>query len=222
LGYAGLLEDTPEIIVPAPRQVRLAGVRSHQSNRLFAHHMTWRDDIRVTTAARTLFDLSSVVGPVLLGKLLNSSMRRHLVTPDDLQRCCDELASRGRRRLTIVRAVLDDRPPGFDPGDSDPETRLVHWLTGAGLPRPVQQHQVVIGRRVFLLDLAYPERKIAIEYDSWEHHGNRIAFHRDSRRRAALDLAGWTYLGVTSAWSRGEFLDAVAVAFDGSLRDECG
>jgi very-short-patch-repair endonuclease len=115
-------------------------------------------------------------------------------------------------------SVLDERPPGFDPGDSDPEVKLVRWLIGAGFPTPVQQHQLIIGRRLFLFDLAYPEEKIAIEYDSWEYHGTRQAFHGDSRRRAALTLDGWTYLGVTSDWSRSDVVDAVADAFERSCR----
>jgi hypothetical protein len=214
----GIHRGEPEVVVPSPRWARLPGVRVHRSDSLYKKHVTIRHDIPVTTAARTLFDLSTVVGPAFLGKLLNSSLRRHIVTLTELRECCDDLAARGRRRLTIVRAVLDERGLGIDPGDSDPEAKLVGWLLSAGFPRPVQQHQVVVRRRLYLLDLAYPEQKVAIEYDSWEHHGNRDAFDRDSRRRAALSLEGWAYLGVTSAWSKSDLVEAVGRALQRSCR----
>jgi hypothetical protein len=213
-----IVRGEPEIVVPSPRWARLTGVRVHRSDRLFKHHVTVRDDVPVTSAARTLFDLSAVVGPAFLDKLVNSSLRRSIVTPAELHRCCDDLATRGRRRLTIVRAVLAAHSAGFDAGDSDPEVKLVRWLTAAGFPPPVQQHQVIVNRKLFLLDLAYPAQRIAIEYDSWTHHGNRAGFDRDSRRRAALTLDGWTYLGVTSAWARRDVIDAVAAAFGRSCR----
>jgi very-short-patch-repair endonuclease len=215
----GVARGQPEILVPSPRWVRLPGVRVHRSDRLFKHHITDRDGVPVTTPARSLFDMSAVVGPMFLGRLINSSLRRHIVTIPEIRRCCDDVATRGRRRLTIVRAVLDERPSGFDPGDSDPEAQLVGRLIAAGFPVPVQQHQVIIGRRIFLLDLAYPEHRIAIEYDSWEHHGNRVSFDRDSRRRASLTLDGWTYLGVTAAWSENDVVEAVSAAFRRSCRD---
>jgi hypothetical protein len=215
----GIARDAPELVIPSPRWVRLRSVRAHRGDRLFKHHTTVRDGVPVTTAARTLFDLSAAVGPFFLGKLVNSSLRRHITTIGELHRCCDELATRGRRRLTVVRSLLEVRPLGFDPGDSDPELELLNWLRAAGLPRPVQQHPVQAGRRLFVLDLAYPVEKIAIEYDSWEFHGNRLSFDRDSRRRTALDLAGWTNIGVTPGWTRREFLDAVRTALTRSCRD---
>ena len=219
-GLPDIAEGMPEVIVPAPRHVRVRGVRCHQSDRLFVHHITIRDAIQVTTPARCLFDMSAIVGPMFLGKLLNSSLRRHIVTLAELRRCCEDLATRGRRRLTLVRAVLESRPVDFDPGDSDPEVKLVRWLKSAGFACPVQQHQVALKRRLCILDLAYPEQKIAIEYDGWEFHSTRSALDRDSRRRAALTLDGWIYIGVTSAWSRDEFVETVAAAFQRSFRAE--
>jgi hypothetical protein len=215
----GIARGEPEVVVPSPRWARLPGVRVHRSDRLLPHHVTEREHVPVTSAARTLFDLSAVVGPGFLGTLVNSSLRRNIVSLSELRRCCDELATRGRRRLTIVRAVLDERSPEFDPGDSDREVELVGWLRAAGLPPPVQQHQVRVGHRLFVLDLAYPAEKVAIEYDSWTFHGNRSSFDADSRRRAALVLDGWTYLGITAAWSERDVVDAVCAALHRPCRD---
>jgi very-short-patch-repair endonuclease len=47
------------------------------------------------------------------------------------------------------------------------------------------------------VDLADPELKIAVEADSFEHHGSRAALVRDCERYDALSAAGWTVLRFT-------------------------
>jgi len=68
----------------------------------------------------------------------------------------------------------------------------------AGLPRPVQQHKLRVNGRTIRIDLAYPELRIAIEYDGWEYHSTRGAFDRDRARANELELLGWTVLRFTS------------------------
>jgi very-short-patch-repair endonuclease len=51
---------------------------------------------------------------------------------------------------------------------------------------PVLQHRV----GPYLLDLAYPELKLMIEYDGQEHLTPQRAAH-DLRRQAYLSTAGW-------------------------------
>jgi predicted transcriptional regulator of viral defense system len=82
-----VVEAMPEVVVAAPRYLRIRGVRSHQSDRLLDHHVTVRDGIPVTTPARTLFDASALVGPLLLDRLIASSRRRCIVKPADLLSC---------------------------------------------------------------------------------------------------------------------------------------
>ena len=55
--------------------------------------------------------------------------------------------------------------------------------------------RVFVGR----VDFAYPEDRVAIEYDSYEHHVGKAALLRDSTRRKALLAAGWTPLSATAA-----------------------
>ncbi len=61
----------------------------------------------------------------------------------------------------------------------------------------------------FRLDFAYPDQKIAIEYDGWEWHSSRSAFDRDRRRDRMLQLAGWTVLRITSQTSDSDLLDTL-------------
>ena len=65
---------------------------------------------------------------------------------------------------------------------------------------PVAQHRVLDrhGRFVARVDFAWPELKVAVEYDgSW--HAESGQFGRDRRRLNRLREAGWTIVFVTAA-----------------------
>ena len=202
----------PEVTMPWPVWSRLEGVRAHQSRCLPDDHRTVRESVPVTTPARTLADLSASVGARLLGRLVDDCLRRRLTTLDELQSVADLLSAPGRRGVPVLRQVLEWRDDGFHPGDSPKEVELARLLVAAGLPAPTPQHQVVAGRRVCVLDLAYPDRLVGIEYDGWVAHGGRSAFDADRARANDLALAGWTVLRFTSATTPDQIVAAVRSA----------
>lgn len=52
----------------------------------------------------------------------------------------------------------------------------------------------VPGRR-FRLDIAFPDQKLAVEVDGWEHHGKYLSdFKRDRLRDRLLVVEGWRVL----------------------------
>jgi very-short-patch-repair endonuclease len=79
------------------------------------------------------------------------------------------------------------------------ETRLRLLLVDAGAPRPVAQYDVRDARGRFLarVDLAYPEQRIALEYEG-DHHRERVHFRQDVSRLNALRAAGWIVLRFTA------------------------
>jgi very-short-patch-repair endonuclease len=198
-GMPGVIAYQPELTVPWPMWTRLPGVTSHQSRYLLDHHRAVHQGVPVTSPARTLGDLSGVVGAQFLGRLVDDSLRRHLLLLDDLREVYGVLASRGRRRLTVLRAVLEDRLPGFQPGDSPKELDVRQILVDAGLGEPVLQFQVVVGPTVYLLDCSYPDDRIAIEFNGFDYHRSRSAIDHDAARYAALTALGWRILPVTSS-----------------------
>lgn len=175
-------------------------------------HFTHLGPIPVTTPARTLCDTTAYSPPWLVERGTDDALRRKLMTLRALMRVFLDLATQGRRRSTIMRAVLDDRLPGFQPGDSQPEVRLTRWLTSAGLPKPVQQHRVRIGNKTYRMDLAYSAEKIDIEYDGWETHRVRSTFDADRERDQILELDGWLVLRFTSRHGRATVVERVATA----------
>jgi hypothetical protein len=113
-----------------------------------------------------------------------------------------------------MRDILECRSFGSERGESPPEGRLVRLLVDAGLPHPVQQHAVRLGRRTIRIDLAYPDASVAIEYDGWEFHSTRTAFDGDRARANELVLLGWNLLRFTSASSDAAIVDTVRTALE--------
>jgi hypothetical protein len=120
------------------------------------------------------------------------------VTIDLLRASVARLAGSGRRRLRVARAALEHRLPGYDPGDSNLEVRALRTLAAAGLPAPVQQHEILVDGRTRRIDLAYPHVLLAIELDGWTWHGNIDAFHADRATRNELTSLGWAVLQITA------------------------
>jgi very-short-patch-repair endonuclease len=112
----------------------------------------------------------------------------------------DRLGKRGRRGTARFRDVLAARRPGEPLGDSTAERRLTQLLAAHGLPPVVPQHQIRDddGRLIARVDFAYPELRIAIEYDSYEHHVGKIALDRDAARRNAIVSRGWLSVTATA------------------------
>lgn len=117
--------------------------------------------------------------------------------------------SRGRRRARVLLELASGRP------ESPPESWILLVLTDGGLPVPICQHPVVDlwGRELYRLDFAWPELRIAVEYDGYEAHEGRE--DRDAAREEDLRRRGWTIIRATSADLRnpGRLIAEVKAAF---------
>lgn len=200
---AGFWEMPPvEITTPTRRRTRLADVLVHDSQVLDGIHVARRHAIPVTSVARTLCDLTACCWPNQVGRALDDALRRKLVSLKRVDAVFDDLASRGRRRSTVMRGLLAERGPSFHPGGSDPEVRMVRTLLSAGLPRPVQQHTVRVDGKTYRLDGAYPSYRVGLEYEGFDFHTGRTAFDDRYERDRLLKRARWLIVYVTSRTSK--------------------
>jgi very-short-patch-repair endonuclease len=76
----------------------------------------------------------------------------------------------------------------------------VDALQRAELPDLVLQHVIrdQAGEFVAQVDAAYPDQRIALEYDSYLHHGGRAKFVHDLARRNDVTALGWRVLHFTN------------------------
>jgi very-short-patch-repair endonuclease len=157
-----------------------------------------RKHIPVTSAVRTLFDLAAVFDYELVARSVDNALRRRLVRVEQLRTARAGLVAPGVR--TMDRIVAERDAAGV--GDSEWEDRVWRWITAAGLPAPVRQHQVSLPSMAAVLDFAYPPYKVAVEFDGFASHHTRGRFDRDRVRNSELATAGWVLVIVTSTQAK--------------------
>ncbi|MEV0806110.1 DUF559 domain-containing protein [Micromonospora sp. NPDC050200] len=186
-------DDPVEVVVqPASRFGPLGGFVIHVA-RWREGEVQLLDGMVVTTPVRTCWDLACWFETIDAVALIDSLRHVGAVHLADLDRYLSERrGQRGWRRFAEAISLSDAG------AESLPESRLRVRLVSAGLPRPVTQHVIRrAGRFVARVDLAWPELKIAIEYDGlW--HDDPDQFHRDRQRLNKMLGDGWIVLHVTS------------------------
>jgi len=191
-GLKGGRRHIPEITCPRWRRARHDGVVVHESKLLDPCDLTVVDGIPVTSPELTLVGIAAVCSASSLEMALDRAENHRLVTPTSVRSTVTRLARPGRPGIRPLRVLLDSRCPEGGVPESERETMLRQAFRAYGLPDPVMQHEIWdAGIRVGRVDAAYPEARIAIEYDSYEHHGGRLALVKDSHRRTRLLAAGW-------------------------------
>ena len=190
--------EAVELLVPPGAPVsRLAGLTVHRGA-IAPDDRLRRERIPVTTPARTCWDLAQWLEPVEAVVWIDALLALGRVTIDDLcvhlERCRAE-AVRGFRRFEKALSLVDGR------AESPQESRLRARLALGGLRPPAVQYEIYddAGRFVARVDLAWPELKVAVEYDGLWHVGSAAQMHADRRRLSGLASQGWTVLHVTSA-----------------------
>jgi very-short-patch-repair endonuclease len=157
-----------------------------------ADEVTVEDGLRVTTPARTLFDLAAVVTPNQLEHAFNEAEYRRLTSPVSL----DALVARypGRRGTHAIKRVLDDhRKKGETRTRSELERLFLDLLDAHGLPRPTVNRESDHGE----LDARWPAQRLVVECDGFAAHGTRTAFEDDRARDRALVVDGWRVVRIT-------------------------
>ena len=168
---------------------RAGGVRGRRLE-LPDDHVTTLDGILLTTPARTWLDCAALVRFADVVAMGDALLRHELATRPDLAAMLRW--GRGRRGIRFARWAFEILDPAAEsPGESWVRAGLVR----AKVPAPVCNHSVEIAGFSFRLDMAWPQAKVAVEYDGVEYHGPDRA-SRDAWRRRLLQQAGWIVIVV--------------------------
>ncbi|MGY1826159.1 endonuclease domain-containing protein [Blastococcus sp. SYSU DS0541] len=190
-----LVAEDERVHLTVPRDARL---RQRRDRRLHFSDVPAPETRRLhgvvtTSPSRTWMDLAAVVPPAALLAVADQMLARGYPRA---QFPAVLLRSAGRRGIVTARRVA----ACADPSAGSPMESVLRWaIHEAGLPPPVLQHVVRDGGR-FLgqVDLAWPDRRVVVEFDGDVHRDRRV-FVADVRRQNGLVLAGWTILRFTSA-----------------------
>ena len=191
--------DRIEVVVAAGRSPSVKGAWLHKSAQMDLARPTVRKAIPVTGVGRTVLDVAGVVSRRQLDDTIDSVLRDGRLRMWDLYDVLVSHARRGRNGCGALRAALDARL-GDDGVPLSSWSRMVSDLLVAdGLDQPCFEYPIhaADGEFIAQVDLAYPDRPLAIELDSVRWHHNLHSFSHDRQRRNRLLLAGWDVLNFT-------------------------
>ena len=179
--HAAGFAESVHVLVPGPAGLRSQrGLQVHSMSREALARLGVKGTPPHTDPARAAWESAVWLEPSRAVGIVDTLLGRGLTT---------------RGALAEVAAANDERPGArrarwvFDLADpaaqSPTESQLRIRLVLAGLPRPVAQHPVPVpGDTVLHAGLAWPEHRVAVEYDG--------------QRLYPLVGAGWLVLHVTS------------------------
>jgi very-short-patch-repair endonuclease len=188
-----------EISIPgeAHRRLRPPAI-AHRIKDLRPGLAVERAGLRITDPVRTVIDLGLVMPWWLVERAISKGISTKALTVSEVRSLRDALGRPGRNGTGIVRAILDGQLVYLGQEESELEKRFTALASRRGLPPLSLQHEVWdCGRFVGRIDAAYPDLKLAIEIDGFEHHSTPEAFQIDRSRQNDLVRLGWTVLRFT-------------------------
>jgi very-short-patch-repair endonuclease len=132
------------------------------------------DAIPVTTPARTLADLSSMLPFTALRRAVREALTRRRITPHEATRLIPELA----------------------PTRSELEDRVLELLHNAGFAPPRVNEPLPNG---LIPDFRWPDHHLILEADGLAWHDDPVSRSQDAQRQALLESEGERVLRVTYA-----------------------
>lgn len=195
LGFPRLPKQEPTVVVPSHTTHRFPDVTVRRCNDLTPDDVMEVDGLPVTNVARTLFDLSRLLRFSefdSIGESLVIAEMMDLKEFDDISR---RLARRGKGGSRYAHIFLEIRS-GNEKAATVLERKGRAVLSAANLPQPVPQYPIpwAPARR---FDDAYPDARLAVEWDSMAWHQQRSAMTADRQRDRDAAANGWVLLRFT-------------------------
>lgn len=180
------------VTVPGRRRTLTPrGVRVHRVL-LADEAVSTRFGMPITVRTETILDCLGWLPLRTASTLADRCLQQRWLTRDDMRRRLDRQPGRwGNRQLALlVQATADG-------AQAESERRLLRLLRDSGMGGWVPNLAVLLDGQRFVLDVAFPARRLAIEVDGWAHHSGVDRFRADRRKQNALVAAGWTVLRFT-------------------------
>ncbi len=196
--------DDPRIHISRPDSMaipRRRGVIGHVGQ-FFADEITRVDGVLITSRTRTWLDCARKMSidelTVVADHLLRpprpafENRTEPYASPGDLAEMLDR--HKGTPGIRKARLALEQARIG---ADSAPETRLRLALCRAGVPEPELNVPTALRTGVVRQpDLAYPEQRVAVEYEG-AVHSEAAQVIRDIAREEDFSNAGWILVRIS-------------------------
>jgi hypothetical protein len=198
-------DETVEVVVvreATSRRQRVGVV--HASSWLPPEHLVELAGFRVTSLARTCFDLAGARDPRLpndergrdlhmrhMARVVNDALGRRGLRFVEEAAVLSALAKRGRPGTVVMRELLERFGSTYQPTGSDVEMLFVELIDAFGLPTP--ERQVPLGDEqgwIGTVDFLFRPGGLVVEIDSAWHDGP-IERDADEHRNDRLQAAGY-------------------------------
>jgi hypothetical protein len=185
-------EEPRDLHVLSPPGCRLRSADGLVVHRRDGAPLVMVDGRRVTSPAWTAVEVARSLRRPRALATLDAALRSGTCSRADIWRAAIEQA--GRRGIVAVRNLIALADPRSE-SPMESEARLA--MIDGGLPTPELQYEVVDGNgELRRLDFAWPDQRVAVEYDGMDWHSGPEAMKRDRRRQAALADIGWVVTGI--------------------------
>jgi hypothetical protein len=174
----------PEVLVPARRAPRAAGVIVHRSAAMCAADIRRVLGLPVTSPLRTILDLAAVLTDDELAIAIETARARGLLTPAGLLARLEEIDGAGRAGIARARRV------GVALTNSARTAARLH-VEVAGLAPAAVRPATCPGQ------FMWHDARVLVECDAREQVARGATRTADRARRAALASRGWDVVVVT-------------------------
>lgn len=185
-----------EISTPKQNRARLP-FKVHRT-KVDAAFVTTKLGIPVTNAFRTVQDLVHVVDENRASQLLDEALRKGLVSMEALWRIVNREAKPGRRGVRVLRRLLKERDPGYQPSASEFQAEVGRLLIRAGLSF-VEEFAVTDseGNFVARVDFLLDDAPVVIEAEGRATHSSKLDWEHDLVRRNGITAQGLVVIHAT-------------------------
>jgi hypothetical protein len=191
-GFVQWDDRYPEVTVAGSTTRRHRQLRVHRTAALSAPDVSRHRGIPITSPARTLADLATVLDYRSLRRAVRQAQSLRRVQLRDL---VDVVGRLGHRRgVSNLKRILATGPA---PTRSELEDIVLDLILKAGFRRPdINAPLRIKGRRV-VPDFRWPERRLVVEADGAAWHDSKLSREDDAERQALLEAHGERVLRVT-------------------------
>jgi hypothetical protein len=178
------------VLNPLGRQLRPAdGLVVHRRSGALVVTVAGRP---VTTSAWTAIEVARALRRPRALATLDAALRTGTCSRAELWQAAE--LQYARRGIVVARSLIDLASPLAE-SPMESEARLI--MIDGGLPPPVLQYEVSdADGRIWRLDFAWPDLRVAAEYDGVDWHSGPSAFVRDRQRSGALQELGWVVVPI--------------------------
>lgn len=185
-------ERLPEVTVHGRSHRAHPGIRIHRTGHLDRCDVTRVAGIPVTSPARTLLDVASILPYKGLRRAVGQAQSLRTVTIGQLGNVLARLGPcRGSANLSRLVAM------GLAPTRSELEDTVLALILGGGFVKPDVNRPLWLSGRKVVPDFRWPAQRLVVEADGSAWHDHKLAREEDAERQAWLEAHGEHVIRVT-------------------------